>query len=98
MKYGDIITYIDENENFITHRIVDENEKKLITKGDNNNQEDSEISKDRILGKVIVHSSILGKIIKNYLSYIFIIVTIIVAFVNLCFYFKKGNSEEEKND
>ncbi len=51
---GDIITYISKENNCITHRIVKKYENVFITKGDNNNIEDNEqIKKEQILGKVI---------------------------------------------
>lgn len=51
---GDVITYIGSDENLVTHRIVRKYENVFITKGDNNNVEDeSEVKKEQIIGKVI---------------------------------------------
>lgn len=52
IKENDIITYKKDNE-LITHRIMEINEDKIITKGDANNTEDKEITTDAIIGKVI---------------------------------------------
>ena len=53
-EIGDIITYMNNDENLITHRIIEKYEDVFITKGDNNNAEDSEkIQKTQVLGKVI---------------------------------------------
>lgn len=52
VEIGDIITYKKDKE-LITHRIMEINGDKLITKGDANNTEDEEITKDAIVGKVI---------------------------------------------
>lgn len=52
VKQNDIITYKYEDE-IITHRIVEIDEEKIITKGDANNTEDKVIKKDNIIGKVI---------------------------------------------
>ncbi len=49
---NDIVTYKNEDE-LITHRIMEINGDKIITKGDANNTEDREITKDAIIGKVI---------------------------------------------
>lgn len=49
---NDIITFKQDGE-LITHRIMKINGDKLITKGDANNTEDGEITKDAIIGKVI---------------------------------------------
>ena len=57
---GDIITYIDEDDFSVTHRIIKINEKTMITKGDANNINDKETKVDNIKGKVIFHSPILG--------------------------------------
>ena len=51
-KKGDVITYIQGND-FITHRIVEVLDDKLVTKGDFNNSEDKIVSKDMVLGKVV---------------------------------------------
>ena len=63
-KVGDVVTY-KINGYHITHRIVKENGNNVITKGDANNVEDKEISKDSILGKVIYKSGFLNFIV-NY--------------------------------
>ena len=47
----DIIVY-RENENFITHRLIEKKEDKLIAKGDANNSEDKPIELEDVLGKV----------------------------------------------
>ena len=53
-EVGDIITYIDNDKNFITHRIIEKYEDGFITKGDNNNTEDKEkVRKNQVLGKII---------------------------------------------
>lgn len=52
VEVNDVITYKKDNE-LITHRIMQMNEEKLITKGDANNTEDEEITKDAVIGKVI---------------------------------------------
>lgn len=52
VEIGDIITYKKDKE-LITHRIMEINGDKLITKGDANNTEDEEITKEAIVGKVI---------------------------------------------
>ena len=53
VKVGDIITYKNENNELITHRIMQIGEDKIITKGDANNTEDKPITQDAIIGKII---------------------------------------------
>lgn len=82
-KEDEIITY-KENDVYITHRIVEKDNDKYITKGDANNEKDSEIRENNILGKVVFHSKILGKIITDYFSFIIIFYIGINLIIYLC--------------
>ena len=53
VKKDDIITYELEG-NFITHRVVEVQKKKVVAKGDYNNYEDKTIPRDCIIGKVVL--------------------------------------------
>jgi hypothetical protein len=57
IRIGDIITFMDESEHLVTHRVVrilDINgELKFLTKGDNHVTWDPVVAKDRVVGKVI---------------------------------------------
>ena len=59
----DIMTYEDENGLLVTHRIVDIDDYYMVTKGDNNESDDGEISADKIVGKLVYQSHLLGQII-----------------------------------
>jgi len=96
MKYGDVVTYWEE-DTLITHRIFKIEKNKIVPKGDNNNEEDQEISQNRILGKVIFCSVKLGKLITVYLKYIFIVFTIIVIFINIDSFQGREKDEREQN-
>ena len=52
IKQQDIITFKD-NDNFITHRVLNVENDTLITKGDSNNTEDAPIKRENVIGKVI---------------------------------------------
>lgn len=52
-QIGDIITYYDENKQFITHRIVFLDNEKVITKGDANETNDTPINEKDIIGKYV---------------------------------------------
>ena len=52
IKEQDIVTYKKENA-IITHRIIKIDEETIITKGDNNNTQDEEITQENIIGKVV---------------------------------------------
>ena len=49
---GDIITFKD-SASIVTHRLIDINDNKYITKGDANNTSDTGINKNDIIGKVV---------------------------------------------
>ncbi len=61
-KIGDVVTYQKDGYH-VTHRIVEKNGDKVITKGDANNVSDEEIQVSSIVGKVIIHGSILNILI-----------------------------------
>lgn len=77
----DIVVYQKDN-NFITHRLIEKQNEKLITKGDANNTQDEEITLDSVIGKVtkiIPNVSIWKKVLSNPVVIIIIILIIIVA-------------------
>lgn len=75
-KENDIITYRDKFGMLITHRIIGIEGENIITKGDSNNDEDEIITKDKIEGKVILHSAILGYIFIYVLKPLIIIIVL----------------------
>lgn len=96
-KIGDIITFLEGNY-FVTHRIIEKNNDNFITKGDKNNEKDVEISGDKILGKVIFSSLILGVFIRKYLKYVFILFTVFVVILNIFSKFKEKKESEKVKD
>ena len=52
VQEGDIITF-NQNGNIITHRIVQINDGKILTKGDANNAVDEEIEYGQVIGNVV---------------------------------------------
>lgn len=87
---GDVITF-EQDQNVITHRIlkiekdIQNSEIKYITKGDNNNIEDSnQVEYSQILGKEVLTIPYLGKIISLLDSKIIILVVILILLI-LCF-------------
>ena len=85
---GDVITF-KSNGQLITHRIVEEQEDKVITKGDANNAEDDAIPKSSIVGKVILNGGILNFIINFKYA---IICTLLSIYLLTC-YFGSGKKE-----
>ena len=52
IKLNDVVTY-DVGGKFVTHRVVQQISDTFVTKGDANNTDDTPISSDQIVGKVI---------------------------------------------
>lgn len=64
LKKDDIITFKEEND-VITHRIIDIKDNGYITKGDNNNSIDSFIVyPENVIGKVLFHIPKIGYIVE----------------------------------
>lgn len=77
-EVGDIVTYLDDDNILVTHRIIEKTENGFVLKGDNNNTKDKEIvNKDIIAGKVICNSKIL-RFIYNYWVYVILIVILLI--------------------
>ena len=83
-KVGDIVTYKKDNY-YITHRIIKEDSKGVITKGDANNTEDEKIKKDSIVGKVII----IGGMLNFVIDYKFGIVSFLLGIYLITLYIKK---------
>ena len=98
IKKGDIITYKNE-ENFITHRVIEANGDKIITKGDSNNSEDKIINKDAVLGKIVKIFPKFGKCKKILLSpgvLIALFSTLTIFSLGLSYNDKKKEKEKPK--
>ncbi len=52
VEVNDIITY-KSGDDFVTHRVIKMEDNKITTKGDANNSEDTPITKDDVVGKVV---------------------------------------------
>lgn len=95
-EIGDIITFYDETlGGTTTHRIVNiEKNGEITTKGDYNNTEDyNKITNEKIIGKVIFSSMILGIIVKSQITQI---IAIILVFIYLVFLLKTIVIDENK--
>ncbi len=97
----DIVTFYDNEGSFTTHRIVEINEDKVITKGDNNKSRDDEILTEKILGKYVFRIANFGRILAS-LKSPFTLIMILVVGILVCVLLsvdKEGNpilEEEEK--
>ena len=91
VEVNDIITFEDDGD-VITHRVIEKDEDKLITKGDANNAEDKQIEKNQIIGKVVKTIPRLGIWIKV-LSDVKVIVSIAITVIFLGLATKKEDKE-----
>lgn len=100
-EIDDIVTFYDIEGSFVTHRIVSIDEEKMITKGDNNNTEDEEVSTNKIVGKYVMRMNGLGKLLQAFRSP-FVMIMILVIGILACVFMSVDNNgnvildEEEK--
>lgn len=97
-EIGDIVTFIDKDDFLVTHRIVCLNEKNMITKGDNNDLLDEEISLNNIKGKVIFHSKASGFFVLYLLKPLVFIYAIVLIILNIIRNFWNEESEDKTNE
>jgi signal peptidase len=90
-EVGDIVTYKYEKV-YVTHRIIQKKDDKIITKGDANNVEDEEIDLKDIKGKVIYSGGVLNIII----NFKYAIVAFMLAIYLLSCYL--GDDKDEKSE
>lgn len=88
-KVGDVVTY-EKNGYYITHRIVEIDDDKLVTKGDANNVVDEAITRNSVAGKLVFK----GKILNFIMNYKVLIVLLILSLFCLVAYFDKGKEKK----
>ncbi len=92
VEENDIITY-KYKDDFVTHRVIEINEKEIITKGDANTSKDDPITQNDIVGKVvfiIANVAVWVDVLKTPQVLIAIVITIIAIW----FLFKKPKQEK----
>ena len=85
VKENDIISFKYDGD-IVTHRIIEINDKEIITKGDANNTIDNPITKDDVIGKVIHVGRGFGLVSKTIMSPM-VLVSLIVTIVLFGIYF-----------
>lgn len=76
---NDVVMFKRETS-YITHRVIKINDKTILTKGDNNESEDPEVSKEKVVGPVVKVFKGFGTFI-TYLSHFKYIIFLIFLFV-----------------
>lgn len=98
---NDIITFLDEQGAFVTHRILSLDGETMITKGDNNSSDDPVSSTDKIVGKYVFRIGGMGILLSSLRSP-FIMLMIFIVGILICYFLsldQDGNlilDEEEK--
>lgn len=77
----DIITYIDDENTLITHRLIKIEDNKVTTKGDANNVLDPTFDKEQIKGKVIAIIPKAGYIIIFMQNPLCVVTVVVIAFI-----------------
>ncbi len=92
-KINDIITYVNDNGEIITHRLVRKSGSKLIAQGDVNNVEDNPITKEQLIGTValVISPSFVLKTVAT-----FLILFIFLALINFDSIFQKYIMKDKK--
>ncbi|MGN0498072.1 MAG: signal peptidase I [Acutalibacteraceae bacterium] len=93
-EINDIVTYIDDKNTLITHRIVGLNDSSVKTKGDANNVADAEFDIARIKGKVIAIIPKMGYVVTFLQNPLCVICVVIIAFILL----ERSYSKEKKKN
>ncbi|MGN1327532.1 MAG: signal peptidase I [Clostridia bacterium] len=98
IQENDIIVYI-QDDNFITHRVIEIKEDTIITKGDANTSRDLPIEKSQIFGKVVKVIPDVGiwkKVLTTPSVLIAIIITIILFGLAISYDTTDKNATKEK--
>lgn len=96
---GEIVTY-QGNNNFITHRIMEKTPDGYITQGDANNTDDGEISKSRVIGRVVIVIPKIGNLILFFKSPLGMLILIFALFaiIEMPRFIEKIRKEDDRRD
>ncbi len=83
IEENDIITFLDVNGSFVTHRVISLTEDEMITKGDNNNAQDPVTKKENLVGKYLFKLTGVG-IIFSSLKSPFVMTMILIIGILIC--------------
>lgn len=90
----DIITFYDEENNFVTHRVAIIEDDEIITKGDNNDSLDRGINKNNIVGKYVFKIAYLGTIFRIFRNPIVLIIIFVIGVLVCIFITDKEEFQE----
>lgn len=81
---NDIITFYDEYDNLVTHRVIALYDDYVITKGDANNTDDGKVMRDKIVGRYISKLNAFGYIIQTLKNPLTLVIILAIGVV-VCF-------------
>ncbi len=90
-KENDIVTFYDVNNTFVTHRIVEINDKTMVTKGDNNKSLDESTKTDKIIGKYVFRIRGVGNFL-NALKNPLVSIMILVVGIMICYFLSENKN------
>jgi len=93
-KVGDVITYKNKDHEYVTHRIIEIDDKYFTAKGDFNNTLDSKLSNKNIVGKVVYKSRFLKIINAIFNSVIFWVICPLVLFIMIFIPGKENDTDK----
>lgn len=96
-EVGDIITFIDNDNMLVTHRIIKITDDEIITQGDANNIRDKAISIEQVKGKVIRIFPKVGYVISFVQNPFFIVTIIVLVFVLMEHSYSKEKNKKSEN-
>ena len=92
IKVNDIITY-EEDDNLITHRVIDIKNDTITTKGDANNSLDVKVPKEKIVGKIVFVIKKGGIIREIFITpKVIISITITLILISLCLSYRQDKN------
>jgi len=93
---NDVVSFTDK-DSVVTHRVIEKTKNGFITKGDNNNTPDGEITKDRIIGKVVKVGKQYGKV-KKFVFEPIVVIPFIATVVLFSWYVSLSKKERSIED
>lgn len=90
VELGDVVTFQEDN-NFITHRVIEKYNNKFITRGDFNNKSDEAITDEKIIGTVILKVPKFGIIKKVLFNPKILVLLIVIFFLIFSIFADNGN-------
>ena len=97
-QIGDIVTYVSQSGSLVTHRVKEVSSQGYIAQGDANNIPDEEITRQRVMGRVVFSLPLVGGITDAILSptgIIFLVCTFLLIY--LIQRIRRDQNEEEQD-